>query len=182
MIIYLAAYFAMQATPAAPTAPVATPQPKSAATPPPCATVTHRAFDFWVGDWDVTPTGAAQLVAHSKIERLYDGCAIRENWMPLKGSGGGSLSAFDTSDGRWHQRWIDNSGTTVNFDGGMAGSAMVMTGLWRNLIGPGQHGLVRMRYTANADGSVRQLGEQSIDHGISWQPSFDFTYRRAKPR
>ena len=102
--------------------------------------------------------------------------------MPLKGSGGGSPSAYDKADGRWHQPWIDNSGATVNFDGGIAGSAMVMTGLWRDLIAPGQHALVRMRYTRNTDGSVRQLGEQSIDHGTSWQPSFDFTYRPSRRR
>jgi hypothetical protein len=37
--------------------------------------------------------------------------------------------------------------------------------------------LVRMSYSRNADGSVRQLGEQSTDDGKSWTPSFDFTYR-----
>jgi hypothetical protein len=30
------------------------------------------------------------------------------------------------------------------------------------------------------DGSVRQLGLQSVDQGKTWQPSFDFTYRRAR--
>ena len=29
----------------------------------------------------------------------------------------------------------------------------------------------------NADGSVRQFGEQSSDEGKTWVPSFDFTYR-----
>ena len=155
----------------------------STATPPPspaCTSAAHRAFDFWVGDWEVTPTGKQQVIAHSKIERLYDGCAIRENWMPFKQAGGGSLSAYSTVDGRWRQRWIDSSGTTVDFDGGLAGSAMVLTGLWRDLIAPGKHALVRMRYTKGDDGSVRQFGEQSVDQGKSWQPSFDFTYHAAK--
>jgi len=34
-----------------------------------------------------------------------------------------------------------------------------------------------MSYTANEDGSVRQFGESSTDHGVSWQSAFDFTYR-----
>ena len=29
----------------------------------------------------------------------------------------------------------------------------------------------------NADGSVRQFGEQSTDEGKTWTPSFDLTYR-----
>ena len=47
---------------------------------------------------------------------------------------------------------------------------MVITGKWG---GP----LVRMSYSKNADGSVRQWGEQSTDEGKTWAPSFDFTYR-----
>jgi hypothetical protein len=49
---------------------------------------------------------------------------------------------------------------------------MVITGKWA---GP----LVRMSYSKNADGSVRQSGEQSTDEGKSWSPSFEFTYRSA---
>jgi hypothetical protein len=36
-----------------------------------------------------------------------------------------------------------------------------------------------MTYTANPDGSVRQFGEASTDHGLTWQPNFDFTYRKS---
>jgi hypothetical protein len=36
-----------------------------------------------------------------------------------------------------------------------------------------------MTYSAQPDGSVRQLGESSDDAGRSWQPSFDFIYRKA---
>jgi len=33
-----------------------------------------------------------------------------------------------------------------------------------------------MTYSRNADGSVRQHGEQSTDEGKSWSTNFDFTY------
>ena len=46
-----------------------------------------------------------------------------------------------------------------------------------DLGGPGVHGLVRMTYTGNPDGSVRQYGEGSTDHGKTWQSSFDLIYR-----
>ncbi len=168
----LAAILALTALQISPQPPV--PPSKSVQ---PCASTDHRALDFWVGEWDVYPAGTAKLVAHSLIEKLYAGCAIRENWMPLVGGPGGSLSSFDPADKRWHQRWFDSSGAIVDFDGGAVGGAIVLTGNWRNVVGPGQDALVRMSYSRNADGSVRQLGVQSVDEGISWQPSFDFTYR-----
>src|SRR3954462_11616522 len=87
--------------------------------PPRCATPDHRAFDFWVGKWDVYPSGANTLIAHSLIERLYGGCAIRENWMPLKGAGGGSLSSWVPDEKAWRQTWVDSSGGRVDFKGGM---------------------------------------------------------------
>ena len=160
-----------------------TASPATAPTPKPCATAAYRAFDFWVGDWVVAPTGQAKPIADSKIENLYGGCAIRENWMPFGKAGGGSLSSYDPTDGRWHQVWIDSTGTRVDFDGGSTGGTMILVGLWRDLIAPGKHALVRMTYKPNSDGTVRQFGEQSEDHGKSWSTSFDFTYRRkAAPR
>jgi hypothetical protein len=54
----------------------------------------------------------------------------------------------------------------------------VLTGNWRNVNGPGQDALIRMTYSENADGSVRQHGEQSTDHGLTWTNSFDFIYRK----
>ena len=61
----------------------------AADTPPPagCTSPQARQFDFWVGKWDVYPkSNPDHKVAESLIENLYNGCAIRENWMPLKGS------------------------------------------------------------------------------------------------
>ena len=144
---------------------------QAAAAAAPCSAPEYHQFDFWAGRWDVyNPKG--QLVAHSLIERVY-GCGIRENWMPLAKPGGGSLSIYVPDQKRWEQFWIDSSGSRAFFTGGWNGSAMVITGKWG---GP----LVRMSYSRNSDGSVRQFGEQSMDEGKSWSPSFDFTYRPAK--
>jgi hypothetical protein len=155
------------------------------APPPPCASAAHGAFDFWVGEWEVYPNikdpAKAPLVARSRIEKLYGGCAVRENWMPLKGTGGGSLNVFDRSSGRWHQFWIGSDGTRVEFAGGPAGGKMVLTGFWRGINGPGQDGLVRMSYSAIDKDTVRQHGELSTDHGLTWSDNFDFIYRRTKP-
>jgi len=142
-----------------------------------CAQAERSQLDFWVGHWDVYPTGTAKLIAHSLIEKLYSGCAIRENWMPLGGTGGGSLSAWNPKTGKWHQTWMDSSGATVEFDGGLVGDTMTIMGNWANVIAPGKDGVVRMSYRRNPDGSVRQWGEVTQDGGKSWSPSFDFTYK-----
>ncbi len=155
------------------------------APPPPCASAAHGAFDFWVGEWEVYPNltdpAKAPLIARSKIEKLYGGCAVRENWMPLKGGGGGSLNSYDAGSGRWHQSWIGSDGTRVEFEGGPAAGKMVLTGFWREVNGPGRDGLIRMTYTALDKNRVRQHGEISTDHGLTWSDNFDFIYRRAKP-
>lgn len=135
-----------------------------------CAAPEYHQLDFWTGRWDVY-NKAGQLVAHSLIERVYD-CGIRENWMPIGKAGGGSLSIYVPDQRHWEQFWIDSSGSRAFFTGAWNGSAMVITGKWA---GP----LVRMSYSKNADGSVRQSGEQSTDEGKSWSPSFEFTYRHA---
>ncbi|GAA0280207.1 hypothetical protein GCM10009127_21690 [Alteraurantiacibacter aestuarii] len=145
--------------------------------PQPCASEAHGQFDFWVGEWDVFPNGGGDQVARSSIQRLHNGCAVREQWMPLQGQGGSSLNRLDVETGRWHQLWIDSSGTTVEFEGGLVGDVMVISGYWADINGPGVDGLVRMSYTPNADGSVRQYGQVSFDHGLTWQDSFDLVYR-----
>jgi len=146
---------------------------------PACAAPEHRQFDFWVGSWLVYPTGSAKAVGRSLIEKLYADCAIRENWMPFKGGSGGSLNNYVSEIGQWRQTWLDSDNARVEFTGGMQGSAMVLTGCWKDVNGPGKSGLVRMTYTRGPDGSVRQLGEFSGDEGKSWSPAFDFTYRSA---
>ncbi|MEQ1498515.1 MAG: hypothetical protein ABL914_07620 [Novosphingobium sp.] len=153
--------------------------------PNPCAAPVYQAFDFWVGDWDVYPNikdpAKAPLIARSRIEKLYGGCAIRENWMPVQGAGGGSLNAPDPATGRWHQYWLDSTGGRVEFDGGPVAGAMVLTGFWPGVAGPGKDGLIRMSYTRIDADTVRQYGQISTDHGMTWTDNFDFIYRRAKP-
>lgn len=184
MLTFLTVIALAQAAPAAgPVAgPVVGPDAPAAPLPPPqgCVDGAYAAFDFWVGEWEVSPAREpTRIVARSRIERLHDGCAIREQWMPLRGGGGSSISARDPRSGLWHQTWVGSAPGAVYFSGGPVDGGMVLTGHW-----PGQNAaqaqrLIRMTYTANADGSVRQFGQSSDDHGVSWQPAFDFIYRPA---
>ncbi|MEK6541420.1 MAG: hypothetical protein AABZ45_04775 [Pseudomonadota bacterium] len=161
---------------AAPLSSQTAPPPRTAP-PPACTTPQHRGFDFWVGEWTVARPDTNQQVAHSRIERMHDGCVIREQWIPNSGSGGSSLSHYDSARRTWRQLWLDSSGGRVEFEGGLVGDEMVLTGLWQGVNGPGQDSLVRMTYTRQSDGSVTQRGDASTDQGRTWVLSFLFVYR-----
>ena len=157
--------------------------PAAGQAPAGCDTPESHQFDFWVGKWEVHPNGVDKIIAHSLIEKRYTGCAVRENWMPagkeLNG-GGGSLSLYDSRLKKWRQAWVDSSGTRVDLDGGLSGGIMSITGNWPNFAGPGRDALVRMNYQLQPDGQVRQWAQSSTDEGKSWQPAFDFLYRRVE--
>ncbi|ANC50440.1 hypothetical protein CP97_14754 [Aurantiacibacter atlanticus] len=115
------------------------------------------------------------MFATSRIEKVSSGCAIAETWMPLNGGGGSSLTARDPQTGVWHQLWIGSAPGRVFFEGGPVGGTMVLTGYWGNEAN-GEPQLIRMTYSLREDGTVRQYGEASSDHGASWSDSFDFIY------
>jgi hypothetical protein len=143
--------------------------------PAPCASAEHRQFDFWIGDWEVT--GArGQKAGTNRIERILGGCALYESWTGAGPSRGHSLNAFDTGDNKWHQTWMDNSGTVLLITGGIVNGEMVMEGERR--LPDGTRQLERITWTPNADGSVRQHWQSSRDAGMRWTTVFDGVYRR----
>lgn len=148
---------------------------------PACAAAPFRQFDFWVGDWDVFDTRTGEPAGHSLVERLYDGCAIRENWSE-PGYTGGSLNHYSAADGLWRQTWTDSQGAWREFVGGMDGGRMVL--VWRVPSPRGKAGdrRVRMTFTPNPDGSVRQYSDTSTDAGRTWRFRYDYTYRPSRPR
>jgi tetratricopeptide repeat protein len=131
----------------------------------------YRAFDFWVGDWDVY-TGR-QVVGTNRIERIERGCALVENWTGGRGGTGKSLNYFDTVDGTWRQDGVDDGGEVVHYRGEVSGGAMRMTG---ESHAGGHAELARGTWTPRPDGSVRQFLERSTDGGKTWTVSFDGLY------
>lgn len=154
----------------------AAPSPSAPPPPPPaCAAPEHRQFDFWVGRWEVSPSGTERVIARSVIERMAGDCVIRESWMPLRGGGGSSLNTWRPDERRWRQLWADSANSWVEFSGGIDGGAMVL------VAGGDGARRTRMTYTRQPAGAVRQLVEQTTDGGASWTPQYDFTYRPAAP-
>ena len=140
----------------------------------PCTTEKHRQFDFWVGEWDVTENG--QPAGHNNVVLVHGDCALNENWTSAASAfSGASFNMYDRANDKWHQTWVDNSGTLLELDGGLVDGSMVLSGMR-----PGPDGVVtthRISFTPNDDGSVRQHWESSAD-GETWSTLFDGHYVR----
>ncbi len=149
-----------------------------------------REFDYWVGDWEVTPTPPPGAPAprpgsakpQSRIEKILAGCVILENWMPPQGPGGKSFNIFNREKQRWEQIWVDGIGTVVYFHGGLKNGNMEF--MSESALPNGQVQQGKMSYFKISADSVRQVWESSTDGGKTWTRAFDGMYVRkaaAKP-
>ena len=139
----------------------------------PCDQPEVTQFDFWVGEWYVFSND--KLVGRNEIKRILGGCTLIEKYTAAGGKfAGRSFSYFEPEDGRWHQVWVDDSGTRMHLTGGYADGRMVMSG---DRLKNGETVTDRISWTDNSDGTVRQLWELSEDGGKSWQALFDGQYR-----
>lgn len=142
--------------------------------PPPPPPPEARQFDFWVGDWDVfAPDG--KKAGENRIEKVANGFGLLESWRGAGGGVGHSLNSWHPARKKWQQYWVGLGGT-LELSGGLENGAMIMTGETRTATGGRQ--LERITWTPNADGTVRQLWEQSADEGKTWKVAFDGLYRR----
>jgi hypothetical protein len=159
---------------------LALPEPTGAAPPAPpppaCAAAEYHQFDVWIGRWDVTDAKTGAPAGHSLVESLYGGCVLRENWSE-PGWQGGSLNIYAKPDGAWRQTWMDQSGALRDFSGGLKDGRMVLVAHTRSAAG--RPILVRMTFTPNPDGTVRQYSDYSADDGATWKQRYDYLYRRA---
>jgi len=142
----------------------------------PCATPEAAHFDFWLGEWEVRlPNG--NLVGENSIEKILNGCVIRESYRTPTGYAGQSLNIFDASRKLWHQTWVDVGGLLLTLEGGFEEGAMILRGQTVGAEGPV---LQRIRWSV-VDGDsdrVRQLWETSQDGGNTWTTAFDGLYVR----
>jgi len=146
----------------------------------PCAAdARFHAFDFWIGEWDVQPTGPTRgpmgSGSTSVIEAQLDGCVVQENWMPIGGVGAGkSFNIFNTASSKWEQYWVDSRGTITHFTGAFRDDG----NLYYEANQFASTNKVRMTFFNQGPNQVRQLGQVSTDDGKTWTVTYDLTYVR----
>ena len=137
---------------------------------------TFKAFDFWIGSWDVHVASGAQA-GTNVIEPIERGCALIERWTSASGGTGTSINYLDKATNEWVQVWNAESGGQINIRGGMTDEGMRMEGQI-HYIGTGTTAPFRALWTPLPDGRVRQFFEQSNDGGETWVAWFEGFYTR----
>ena len=137
-----------------------------------------RAFDFWIGEWEVhiadgTPAG------HNRIEAAERGCVLIENWTSATGGTGMSINYLDKSSDEWVQIWNAEGGSQINIRGGMTDDGMRLDGQI-HYVASGTTAPFRGLWTPLPDGRVRQFFETSNDNGKTWVPWFEGFYTRVE--
>jgi hypothetical protein len=150
----------------------------SSAKPTHCAATEYRQFDFWLGDWDTFEVNAPDKnVARNHVDKILDGCVIREVYEQNDGMVGQSFTIYDAARKVWHQSWVTNRGQLLVIEGGMQGERMILTGIDRMTDGKSRQ--LRGIWFRVPDG-VRETAETSTDGGKTWQPLFDIVFRPHK--
>jgi hypothetical protein len=150
----------------------------------PCAADPNfHAFDFWIGEWDVQPTGATRAPigsgSTSIVERQLDGCVIQENWLPLGGVGAGkSFNIYNSVTKQWEQYYVDTRATITLYKGTFHEDG----NLYYEADQFASSNKIRMTFFNQGPNQVRQLGHVSTDGGKTWTVSFDLTYIRKPPK
>ncbi|NND00512.1 MAG: hypothetical protein HKN85_10055 [Gammaproteobacteria bacterium] len=143
----------------------------------PCDTENNNAFDFFVGEWRVTDP-AGKHAGDSVIDKIQDGCVIRENWRSAQSKyTGTSYNFYNRDAGQWEQIWLDNQGGRLHLKGQKKENQMILVSDER----PNKEGLPtfnRITWTDNADGSVRQYWEV-VSQGKPVTVAFDGLYKAA---
>ncbi|MBT8114738.1 MAG: hypothetical protein KJP04_05135 [Arenicella sp.] len=139
-----------------------------------CSSSEHSQFDFWLGEWSVsTPDGKPAGV--NSISKIEDGCAIRENWASASpGYTGTSYNFYNQREKHWEQLWLDNQGGFLKLSGKRKGRQMILQSAPVDNK-QGVKVIQRITWTANEDGSVRQLWEV-VAEGKENQVAFDGLY------
>ena len=141
----------------------------------PCSSPEHHQFDFWIGDWDAFDVGNDKTPsAHVHVDRILDGCVLREDYQGADGHKGQSFTIYDAPRKLWHQSWVTNRGELLVIEGKLEGDQIVLSGV------DDSRGNVQVRGVWKPiSGGVRETAVISSDNGKTWKPWFDIIF---KPR
>ena len=155
--------------------PVAAQAQTSAPAPKPCQTEEYRAFDFWLGEWDVFGPND-QKAGTNSITLQEGGCLIVETWTNVQGGTGQSYNFYDPGMGKYRQLWV-SQGAVIDYAGGLNDDgAMVLEGdiNYHN----GTSFPFRGTWTLEDDGSVTQYFQQYDPEKDVWNDWFTGIYRK----
>lgn len=144
----------------------------------PCEDAEFRAFDFWLGDWDVASAGTGIHQGSSHVSKEMSGCVVWENWTSAGGPYfGKSYNTWNVNLKRWEQYWVDNAAGIIFFHGGIKDNVM---DYWTDDVAQSTGGtlLRHLQFFNLGPNKVRQFSQGSNDSGKTWHVEYDFIYTR----
>ncbi len=142
----------------------------------PCDGVDYHAFDFWVGDWDVTDVNGTPQGTNS-ITREEGGCLLVERWVSAAGNTGQSYNYYDPGMDVWRQVWV-SGGAIIDYTGGLTETgSMRLEGVISNRAGTPALPFTG-EWTLNEDGTVTQHFEQYNREDDTWAVWFTGIYHK----
>ncbi len=148
----------------------------SAAATSACTAPEYRQFDFWIGDWDVHDVGDAKPSMRIQVEKILDGCALRETYQDVNGMRGESLNFYDAGRKLWRQTWATSRGQVLLLEGKLENGRMAFRATEQT---PQGALLWRAVWIPQGD-EVRETAETSADGGKTWKPRFDIVFRKRR--
>lgn len=149
-------------------------------TPPsPCNADAYRAFDFWLGIWDVT-TPDGTIAGVNVITAEEGGCVLVEKWTSVTGGTGQSYNFYNPVSENWRQIWVSQT-ALIDYEGGLdAQDRMILEGEISYLT-TGVSAPFRGVWYQNDDGTVTQEFAQYDAAKDTWNPWFTGLYTRRAP-
>jgi len=143
----------------------------------------QHAFDFWLGEWELTwqNEDGTTATGENRVRRILGGQVIEENFEALTGDMAGyegkSYSVYNPQTGEWKQTWVDNEGSYLDFTGVIAGGQRIFH---RTAItADNDRILQRMVFHDITEDSLVWDWERSVDEGETWQLIWRIHYLRS---
>lgn len=146
------------------------------------ANAQENAFDFWIGNWDLTWTDAEGNIKKgiNTIERTMSDKVIQENFSTLDEKPenryiGKSWSVYNPNSKIWNQTWVDNGGGYLDFEGEIEESKKIFKRSF--LAKNGNRVYQRMVFFDINEDSFSWKWESSTDQE-NWKVNWEINYSR----
>ncbi|PCI61519.1 MAG: hypothetical protein COB37_08315 [Kordiimonadales bacterium] len=134
-----------------------------------------RAFDFWLGEWDVTVRKGGKFAGTNSITSIESGCALLEQRKGASGSTGMSTNHYNPVTKKWRQLWLSAGAYEIDIQGGLKGGSMALEGTIV-YYATGKSFDFNGTWTPEDGGTVRQHFKQYDPAKKEWVTWFDATY------
>jgi hypothetical protein len=145
-----------------------------------CTEAEFRVFDFWVGTWQMQDRPSGTPLGQAVVQKIHDGCAIREDWKANSGGSGANIVTYHPPSKAWRMVSIISSGGHLLSFGTWENSSLSFLTDVHTPNGKPQRRRITWTKTQNPN-RVLQTWEVTEDDGKSWYTEFDGLCIRVNP-